>query len=319
MAESHDHSHHHHHVHAASDTRLRLALLLTLGFAVVEALAGFWSGSLTLLGDAGHMVTDAVALGLAALASWLIQRPPSRRHSYGLGRAEVITALLNALLMLAVVSGITAEAITRLQAPTPIKGGAVMVVAALGLLVNLLVAYILSRSEATLNVRGALLHVMGDVLGSVAALSAGAVIYFTGWMLIDPLLAIVVSVLILYSTVRLLRESLHIMMEGVPSHLELADVGQAMARVKGVDSVHDLHIWTLSSGHVALSAHALIRDIQDWEGILQRLQTQLEHDYAISHITVQPEINAHVLQPMAYPPEHPPPLPPRGGVAGEGH
>lgn len=323
MTDKHDHSHHdhahHHHVHAASGARLRIALVLTLGFAVVEVLTGFWSGSLALLGDAGHMVTDALALGLAAFASWLAQRPPSHRHSYGLGRAEVIAALLNALLMLAVVTGIAIEAIARLQDPTPVKGGAVMAVAALGLLINILVAYILSRGEANLNVRAALLHVMGDVLGSVAALAAGAVIYFTGWMPIDPILALVVSVLILYSTVHLLRESLHVMMEGVPHHLELPDVGQAMARVDGVSSVHDLHIWTLSSGHIALSAHAVIRDMQDWDAVLLRLREQLEHDYAISHITVQPEVNEHVLQPMSYPPESRPSTRTRGLVENTGH
>ncbi|MEW6612633.1 MAG: cation diffusion facilitator family transporter [Pseudomonadota bacterium] len=300
---SHAHAHDHAHAHGASAGRALLwGLLLTFGFAGVEALAGWWSGSLALLGDAGHMVTDASALGLAALAAWIAKRPPSARHTFGLARAEVLIALLNALFMLVVVLGIVVEAVKRLQAPVPVQGGMVMGVAALGLLVNLGVAYLLSRGEENINTRAALLHVMGDLLGSVAALTAGAVIHFTGWTPIDPILSIAISLLILLSTFRLLREALHVLMEGVPLHLDLEEIGRAMARTEHVQSVHDLHVWTLSSGSIALSAHVLLDDLKDWQRCLDSLREMLHEDYGIDHVTLQPELATFPMTRTAYPP-----------------
>ena len=274
------------------------ALALTLGFAVVEAFAGWWSGSLALLGDAGHMVTDTTALGLAAFASSLARRPPTTKHSYGLGRAEVVAAFINSLFMLVVVAGIVVAAVDRLLTPRPVAGGAVMGVAALGLIINILVAFRLSRGEKTLNTRAALLHVIGDLLGSVAALFAGLVIYFTGWTPIDPILSLFICSLILYSSVRLLRDVLHVIMEGVPMHLDLPEVGRAMAGVDGVTSVHDLHIWTLSSGLVALSAHVVIHDMAVWETILGALRHELHERYGIEHVTLQPEPTTHFIRPV---------------------
>ena len=265
------------------------SLGLTLGFAALEAVAGWWSGSLALTGDAGHMLTDSTALGLAAFAAWLAARPPSPRHSYGLGRAEVLAALFNGLFMLAVVIAIVIAAVERVRDPQPVAGGVVMAVAAVGLGVNVGVIYLLSRGEQTLNTRGALLHVLGDLLGSVAALIAGAVVHFTGWTPIDPLLSVAICVLILISSLRLLREVLHVIMEGVPAHLDLAAVGRAMAGVAGVDSVHDLHIWTLSSGRVALSAHLVVERMDEWDGVLTAERTLLAERFGIDHATLQPE------------------------------
>lgn len=275
-------------------------MLLTLGFAVVEAVAGWWSGSLALLGDAAHMVTDTAALGLAAFAAWIMRRPPSARHSYGLGRAEVIVALINGLLMSAIVIGIGWAALERLHAPQPVAGAVVMGVAAAGLLVNVLVARLLLHGEQSLNTRGALLHVLGDLLGSVAALASGAVIYFTGWTPIDPLLSLLICALILYSSLRLLRDTLHVIMEGVPPEIDLAEAGQALAGVPGVRSVHDLHIWTLSSGVVALSAHVVVDDLGGWGEVLGGLRKLLHERYAIDHVTLQPEPCTHALKPMPY-------------------
>ncbi len=297
----HDHDHHGHHHHHAEGRALWLALTATLGFAGVEAVAGWWSGSLALLGDAGHMLSDTTALGLAALAAWVAQRPPSARHSYGLGRAEVVAALVNALLMLALVTGIVVHAVERLQNPVAVKGGAVLVVAAIGLVVNVVVALVLSRGGGGINVRGALLHVLGDLLGSVAALLSGAVILYTGWTPIDPILSLLICALILVSALRLLREALHILMEGVPAHLELAAVGRAMAAEEGVHSVHDLHVWTLSSGHVALSAHVVIEELAAWPRVLPGLQTLLHERFHIDHATLQPEPWSQPLRPMSYP------------------
>ena len=289
---SHHPSAHHDHAHATHGGTLRWALLLTLGFAFVEAFGGWWSGSLALLGDAGHMLSDAVALGLAGLATWISRRPPSARHSYGLMRAEVIAALLNGLLMLAVVLGIVVEAIRRIQQPQPVSGLTVIGIASVGLVINVIVALVLSRGEHDMNTRAALLHVMGDLLGSVAALIAGAVIYYTGWTPIDPILSLAICALILYSTLRLLRDALHVLMEGVPGHLDLNSVGNSLARVPGVVSVHDLHIWMLSSGMPALSAHVVLERMTDWTDILEQMRDLLREHYGIEHVTLQPEIAA---------------------------
>ena len=284
---SHQHAHDHHH-HADAGPRLIAALLLTLGFAAVEAASGFWSGSLALLGDAGHMVTDSASLGLAAFAVWLARRPPSPHHSYGLGRVETLAALLNVVFMVLVVVSICVAAIQRFLAPTAINGETVTLVALVGLLINIGVAWLLMHGEQTMNTRGALLHVLGDLLGSVAALVAGAVIVFTGWTPIDPLLSLLICVLVLGSSLRLLREVLRALLEGVPDHLSLTQIGQLLAGVPGVRSVHDLHIWTLSSNRVALSAHLLVDDLAQWPEVLAAARHELAH-HGIAHVTLQPE------------------------------
>ena len=292
----HEHTHHsahghHHHDHAAS-RHLPLALVLTLGFAVIEALAGWWSGSLALLGDAGHMVTDALSLGLAALATRIAQCPTSPRHSYGLRRVEALAALANSLFMLVVVALLSWQAVLRLMAPREIAGEAVTLVALGGLVLNLAVAWLLTRGEGDLNTRGALLHVMGDLLGSVAALAAGLVIQFTGWTPIDPLLTMLICGLILASTLSLLRSVVHTLLEGVPDGISLPDVGRAMAGIEGVRSVHDLHIWSLDSRRPALSAHLVLTDARRWPAILAAQRALLAERFGIEHVTLQPELPA---------------------------
>ena len=270
--------------------RIRWALLITFAFALVEAAGGWWSGSLALLSDAGHMLSDCITLGLTAFASWVAKRPPTRRHSYGLLRAEIIAALVNGLIMLLVILFIVVEAVARLRQPLPVAGAAVMAIAAAGLVVNIFVALLLSRGERTLNSRAALLHVIGDLLGSIAALIAGAVIYFTGWLPVDPILSLAVAGLILFSTLSLLREALHVLMEGVPPNLQMESVGQQMAGMEGVRSVHDLHIWTLASGRIALSAHLEVHDLNVWPKILEATQIMLHQQFDIDHVTLQPEV-----------------------------
>lgn len=283
-------SHVHHHLgHESNHRTLLIAVVLTFGYALVEAVAGWWSGSLALLSDAGHMVTDSSALGLAAFAAWLARRPPSTRHSYGLVRAEILAALFNSILMLALIAWIVAEALDRFQQPHPVAGGIVMLVATFGLLLNILVGWVLSHGAQSLNSRAALLHVMGDALGSVAAIAAGATIYFTGWTPIDPILSIVVSFLILFSAINLLREAMHVLMEGVPAHIRLETVGRDLAAIDGVIKVHDLHIWTLSSGTIALSAHLEVRALTAWPGILVSARERMAARHGIRHITLQPE------------------------------
>lgn len=266
------------------------ALSLTLGFAGIEALGGWWTGSLALLGDAGHMLSDSLALGLAAWAARLAQRPPSARHSYGLGRADALAALFNAVLMLVVVVAIAWEARARLAHPAPINAVPAAGIAAVGLLVNLGVAWILSRGEATLNQRAALLHVMGDLLGSVAALAALLIVRFTGWQAADPLLSLLIGGLILSSTVGILRETLHQLLDGVPASLNLAHIGADIASVPGVVSVHDLHVWTFAPQRIALSAHLVIADAARWAAVLLAVRHRIEREFGITHVTLQPEL-----------------------------
>ncbi len=294
---THHHAHGHSHAHKNSAYKvLSLAILFTFSFALVEAAGAWWSGSLTLMGDAGHMVSDSFALGISAFAAWFALKPPSVKNSYGFGRIEVIAAWFSSLLMLLISIAIIIEAIKRFQHPSAVKGFTVIVVGFMGLCVNLGVAWILSRSEQTLNVRAAILHVISDALGSVAALLSGLVIYCLGWLMIDPILSIVVACLILFSSVQLLREAMGILMEGVPAHLNLQEVANTMIAVEGVRAVHDLHIWTLFSGRVVLSAHIDIDQLDLWKVILDRLSATLSKHYHIEHVTLQPETSVQVLK-----------------------
>jgi cobalt-zinc-cadmium efflux system protein len=299
MVKSHDtpdrharpHTRAHGHTHAqsrATQRALWVALLLTGGFAVVEAAAGVFAGSLALISDAGHMVTDAASFVVALIAAAVTARPPSERASYGYARAEVLAAFVNALAMLGLIVWIAVEAVTRLLTPVPVAGPTVMFVALAGLAVNLVVAFMLSKSSHGINARAALLHVMGDLLGSVAALVAGAVVYWTGWTPMDPILSLVVALLILRSTLALLKESTGVLLEGVPGHVSYDDVGRALAGLPGVTGVHDLHVWQMSAERVALSAHLTLTDGPSWPKVLVAAQRMLARDFGIDHVTLQP-------------------------------
>src|SRR4051812_5769844 len=289
MAEHHHPHDHHHHRPDHPGWSLRGAAALTIAFAVVEALGGWWTGSLALLSDAGHMFTDGAALALGALAAWMARRPPSQRHSYGLGRAEVVAALVNAAAMLVIIVALAYEAIVRLREPAPVAGGAAALIAAAGLAINLWVMRRLAPHQHDMNTRAARLHVIGDVLGSIAALAAGTLIAATGWTRIDPLASLLICALIALSSVRLLRESVHALMEGVPAGMSVEAIGGEMARVDGVLSVHDLHVWTLSGSRTALSAHIVVLSLGHWERTRAELQTRLHQRFGIDHVTLQPE------------------------------
>ena len=289
MHPRHEHDHQHHGHPEETDRILWLATGLTLAYAGVEAGVGWWAGSLALMADAGHMINDAAALTLAAMAAWLARRPASSRHSYGFGRAEFLAALVNSLGLLILVAWLAVSAIQRLRDPQPVIGEAVSLAAAVGLAINIGVAWLLSRGERNLNTRAALLHVLGDLLGSVAALLSGVVIAFTGWTPIDPLLSLGIGVLIVASSFRLLREALHGLMEGTPFGLASEEVGRALATVPGVASVHDLHIWSVAPEQVMLSAHLVVRDLRQWETVLDACHALLVERFAIRHATLQPE------------------------------
>ena len=246
----------------ANGRKLMLATALTLGFAGVEAAAGWWSGSLALVSDAGHMVTDSAALLIAALAGWVARRGPSPKHSYGFGRAQLVAAFANGLFMLAVVAAIIVQAVSRFANPIAVQGEAVTAVASLGLLLNILVARMLTRGNRDLNMRAALLHVLGDLLGSLAALVSGITVWATGWYAVDPALSLIIALIIAYSSLKLVREAFHGLMEGVPLHLSLEEIGKTMAGVEGVISVHDLHVWSLTAERIALSAHVMIGGLE---------------------------------------------------------
>jgi cobalt-zinc-cadmium efflux system protein len=280
---------HSHIIEGRSQTALGIALGMTLLFAIIEVVTGFISNSLALISDAGHMVTDAAALGLALMAQAIAKRPPSSRHSFGFVRAEALAAFVNSLAMLALVAWIVYEAAQRLLHPEPVQGGVVLVVAAIGASINLLVAWILSRDNHSINTRAALINVMGDLLGSIAAIASGAIIYFTGWVRVDPILSIFVALLILRSTYGILRESYHFLMEGVPHAIDYLAVGADLKAVDGVLDVHDLHVWDMSPGHPALIGHLEIASLERWPQVLDAVRAMLREKHGIDHVTLQPE------------------------------
>ena len=284
---------HHFAADALTLRSLALALAMTGGYAIVEAAGGWLAGSLALLSDAGHMATDAAALGLALFAQWVARRPPSARASYGYARAEVLAAFVNALALLLLVAFIVVEAMRRLASPAPVAGAMVLGIAAVGLLVNLVTAWLLSRAGTSMGARSALLHVLSDALGSIAAMVAGAVIVTTGWTPIDPLLSLLTAVLILRSTWRLLAQTTGVLMEGVPAHLDYREIGTALTAIPGVTGVHDLHVWQMSARHSALSAHVTIDDAAEWLRILDAARQLLAARFRIHHVTLQPSWAVH--------------------------
>jgi cobalt-zinc-cadmium efflux system protein len=282
-----------HQSRAGGSRPLAIAVGLTAGYAIVELIGGLWSGSLALLADSGHMATDAAALLFALAANYIARRPVSDRHSFGLARVEVIAAFVNSLAMLAVVAWIYIEAIDRIRSPVDVKGGQVFVIAGIGLAVNIAVAWALSRDRDNVNTRAAFIHVLGDLLGSVAAIVAGVVIWFGGPLISDPLLSMFVAALILRSTIGVLKETTFVLLDSVPAGVDYAKVGETLARVPGVLQVHDLHVWAMVPGRSALSAHVLVEDIEHWPVILRQARGLLATQFHIDHVTLQPEWLRH--------------------------
>lgn len=294
----HDHHHHTDVTDRSGYKKLWLAVLLIFGFAAIEAIGGWLSHSLALLSDSGHMLSDGFSLILAMFAAWIAMKPPSKQHSYGFGRAEILAAWFSSLLLFAISAIIIVEAITRIHhPPQAIHSISVIGIASAGIFINLLVAWILSRGEKNLNMRAALLHVLSDLLASFAALLSGAIIYTTHWLLIDPVLSILIGIIIMISSIRLLREAMLILMEGVPAHICISEVNDHLQKIEGVIDIHDLHVWTLSSGKVALSAHVGIHDLGLWKNVLFEIKKMLNERFKIQHITLQPEPEVIDCQP----------------------
>jgi len=266
-------------------------MLLTFGFMAVEVAGGLAAGSLALLADAGHMLTDAAALGFAWLAFRLARRPADEQRSYGYHRFQILAAFLNAVILIAIVVWIIFEAVQRLGAPVPVLGGLMLTVAGVGLVVNLLAFAILhGGSRENLNVRGALLHVLGDLLGSLAAMIAAGVIIATGWTPIDPLLSVLVALLILRSAWMLLRQSTHVLLEGTPSEIDVPRLkAELVSRVPDVDDVHHVHVWTLASGKLVMTLHAHVHNDANAEQVLRTILSICRERFGVSHVTVQIE------------------------------
>lgn len=270
---------------------LTLALAITAFFMLVEVMGGFISGSLALLADAGHMFTDAAALTLSLFAFWLSLRPRTFANTFGWRRFEIFATFLNGIALWVLSGLIGYEAFRRLKAPPEIKSGMMIVIAVLGLLSNVAVGAILFRSrEKNLNVKGAFLHVLADALGSVGVLVAAVLIRLTGSFVWDPIVSAGVCVLILWSSGRLIKESFHIFMEGAPAHLDVAGINKALAEIPGVVEVHDLHVWTITSGFVSLSAHLKVQKNRDAKDILRKAHDAVSTRFKIRHTTIQMEI-----------------------------
>ena len=284
----------HEHARATAASRSRSALtttlVLTAGFMLVEFVAGLWTGSLALVADAGHMLTDAGALALALFASWIAARPPTPAKTYGYYRAEILAALVNAVVLLVVAGGILLEAWRRILEPAPVLGVPMAVIAVVGLAVNVVGAWLLHRgARESLNVRAAYLEVVSDALSSLAVLAAAVVVITTGLTVADPLASGAIALLIVPRTWRLLRQAVNVLLEGTPAHLELGEIELAMTSVPGVRRVHDLHVWTLTSGREAMSAHVVVADVRESERLLEALHALLHARFGIDHTTIQLE------------------------------
>lgn len=288
---AHGQGHGHSHAHGSTnERRVLFAMWLTGSFMVLEAAGGIISGSLALLADAGHMLTDTGALFLALIATRLARRPADGARSYGYARAEILAAFANGLLMIGVVAWIAAEAVSRITSPSPVMGGTMLAVAVAGLLINIVAFKLLHGGEQTLNMRGALVHVLGDMLGSAAAIIAALIIIATGYTIADPILSILVALLILRSAVAIVKESAHILMEGAPQGAEGEQIAaDLMANVEGLADVHHVHAWSLGSNRAVATLHARLQPGAEANTTLAAIKARLSEEFGIGHATVQIE------------------------------
>ena len=290
--------HSHGHAHggsAGAQNRKRLAIVLVLVtiYMVAEVVGGLLTNSLALLADAGHMLSDAAALALSLFAIWIAQKPPTPRHTYGYYRTEILAALVNGATLVAISIYIFYEAYQRIGEPPEVQGALMMGIATGGLLINLIGLWILNAGRVeSLNVQGAWLHVLTDALGSVGAIVAGGLIWAFGWNWADPVASVVIGILVIYSSWALLKETVMVLMEGTPVHIDLDEIRETIRGVPGVQGVHDLHVWTITSGMVAMSGHVVVGDSDYREATLERIRQPLHDQFGIDHATIQLEINA---------------------------
>ena len=270
---------------------LKKALVLTFVILLVEFTGGLLSHSLALLADAGHVLTDVFALGLAWFAVEQSKRPADQRRTYGYHRVSILAALLNSVTLIVIVLAIGYEALRRLAAPPPVHGGVVIGSALIGIAINLVVIFALRADSHSLNLRAALLHVTGDIAASAGVVVAGAVILLTGWLYIDPLLSLAIAALIAYGALGIIRETVNLLLEGAPREIDLAAVKEEITSTELVNGVHDLHVWALSSDEMALSCHVVVGEcpLGDAEHVVRDLEARLCDRFAIGHTTIQVE------------------------------
>lgn len=270
---------------------LTIALVLALAVVGVEVAGGMLTNSLALLADAGHMVSDVLAVSIALVAIWMATRPASARQTFGYQRAEVLAAAANGTILLLVAAFVFWQAAQRFSDPPDVNSGPMLGIGAVGLIANVVSASILhGRQAESLNVRGAFYHVLGDLAGSIGVVVAGVIMLTTGWFLADPLISVAIGLLIVFGAIRLLFESLTILLETVPSHIDTVEVEQAVTMTPGVVRLHDLHIWTVTSGLVALSCHCELTGDRDSDQVLAELCDMLHQRFDIHHVTIQPEV-----------------------------
>jgi cobalt-zinc-cadmium efflux system protein len=303
MAHSHSHEGHSHgaggHSHGGSNRRaLSIALAITATYTVAEVIGGLITGSLALLADAGHMLSDNFSLGLALFAFWLSAKSPTPERSFGYKRAEILAALFNGVTLVAISIWIFYEAYHRFQDPPEILGGWMMAVAVMGLFVNVAAALVLSRSGGeSLNLQGALRHIIADLLGSVGVITAALIILLTGWLYADPIISVLIGLLVLGSSWKLLKESTNILLEQSPRGIDPSEVGTKMVGVEGVEEVHDLHVWEITSGFPALAAHVLVGQDKDCHERRRELEKVLYREFGIEHTTLQVDhVGDHVAE-----------------------
>lgn len=288
----HHHHHGHHHGHDGNRKGLTIALIITSSIMILEFVGGLLTNSLALLSDAAHMLSDAGALALSLVAFWFAAKPPSPSKTYGFYRFEILAALFNGVTLFIMAGFIVVEAYERFVEPPEVAGGTMMIIAGIGLLANLLSAWSLMRKsdiEDNINVRSAYLHILGDALGSVGALLAGLLMLLFGWYIADPIISVVVALLILRGAWRVISQAIHILMEGTPPTIDMEEVVRQLMSVEGVKEVHDLHVWTITSGMDSLSCHLLVEDESDCQSILQQAIHKIEEHFQIQHATIQVE------------------------------
>ncbi|WP_010096268.1 cation diffusion facilitator family transporter [Ornithinibacillus scapharcae] len=293
------HNHGHDHSHGANKKTLMISFIIITGYMIVEAVGGFMTNSLALLSDAGHMLSDAISLGIALLAFSLGEKASNYSKTYGYKRFEILAAVLNGVTLVLIAIYIFYEAVQRFQNPPEVASTGMLIIATIGFLINILVAWVMMRGgdvEENLNMRGAYLHVISDMLGSIGAIIAALLIMFFGWGWADPLASVVVAALVLRSGYYVTKSGLHVLMEGTPQNVDVDEVVQTIQNTKGIQGVHDLHIWSITSGLNALSCHAVVDDqmsIAESERMLHQIEHDLEHKN-IHHMTIQLETTAHL-------------------------
>lgn len=292
MAHDHTHTHEgHSHGHNANKKALTISFCLIAGFMFVEFIGGILTNSLALLSDAGHMLSDSVALGLSLAALIFGQRAATINKTYGYKRFEILAALLNGIALVALSIYILYEAIMRLSSPPMVVGKGMIIISVIGLVINIIVAWILSRGETkeNLNIKSAFMHVLGDLLGSVGAIIAALLIIFFGWNIADPIASMIVSVLVLYSGWHILKDSVNILMESKPANINTEKVKQAIKSIDGVIDIHDLHIWMITQEFLSLTSHVSVEDNIDRDLLLSKITQTIKEITGISHITIQME------------------------------